>query len=379
LKKVFFIVPSLTGGGAERVILHLLKNIDRSSFEPGLIVFEKKGDFVEKLPSDIKVTVLKGRWTKHGLFKPFIIFKLARVLEVEMPEAVVSFLWYPNLVTLWAKILSRTKASVIISERTSTPVYDGLFVNLLRSLAIRFFYPKADRIILPSAVLADNLVRLNSLLRGKMSVIHNPVDMTVIFQSARAEVEPAWYLNSKNVIIGIGRLSSEKGFPHLIKAVSLCHREGIDCRLVILGEGAERKTLENLVRELQLKSIVALPGFKDNPYKHLARSTVFVLSSLYEGFPNVLLEALALGVPSVATRCPTGPDEIITDGVNGILVPPADEKALAGAIKKVLSDEELRKRLSEAGRKRAEDFAVEKIVKQYEDAIESVCAGSAEN
>ena len=91
------------------------------------------------------------------------------------------------------------------------------------------------------------------------------------------------------------------------------------------------------------------------------------------------LEALALGVPSVATRCPTGPDEIITDGVNGILVPPADEKALAGAIKKVLSDEELRKRLSEAGRKRAEDFAVEKIVKQYEDAIESVCAGSAEN
>ena len=154
--------------------------------------------------------------------------------------------------------------------------------------------------------------------------------------------------------------------------------EGIQCKLIILGEGKEKENLLKLVEKLGLNDRVSFEGFQENPYKYLARSTVFVLSSLYEGFPNVLLEAMALGIPSVATRCPTGPDEIITEGVDGVLIPPADEKAIADAIKKLLLDEDLRKRLSEAGKRRIQDFAVEKIVKQYEDAIESVCAESAE-
>ena len=357
-------------------MLHILKHIDREKIDPLLVLFEEKGELLPELPGDIKVKVLREEASRYGL-QWLIILRLAALLRSEKPDAVVSFMWYPNLVALLARLISRTRTAVIVSERTSTSIYDGTVVNFLRSLGIRLLYPKADRIVIASRALGEKLIRASRSLKGKTHVISNPVDMVAISGFANEHREHPWYRDGDNIVVAIGRLSNEKGFPYLIKAVSLLSKDDVSCRLMILGEGPARKTMESLIRELRLQERVALLGFQKNPYKYLGNSTLFVLSSLYEGFPNVLLEALALGVPSIATRCPTGPDEIITDGVDGILVPPADEKALAGAIKRLLMDEDLRKRLGDAGRKRAQDFAVEKIVKQYEDAIESVCAAPA--
>ncbi|OGP30994.1 MAG: hypothetical protein A2073_01515 [Deltaproteobacteria bacterium GWC2_42_11] len=172
-------------------------------------------------------------------------------------------------------------------------------------------------------------------------------------------------------------MTQQKGFDYLLKAFSIVLSEGIACRIVIMGKGKEEGFLKKLAKQLNISDRVDFLGFQQNPYRYMLHSTVFVLSSLYEGFPNVLLEALALGVPSIAARCPTGPEEIIADGVNGLLVPPADEKSLAEAIKRLLTDEALRKRLGEAGKKCAEDFRVAKIIKEYEAVIEGVCAESA--
>ncbi|MHB8773437.1 MAG: glycosyltransferase [Syntrophales bacterium] len=376
MRKLLFVIPALTGGGAERVMLHLLRNIDRDTFEPGLVLFEKRGTFLSELPPDIRVQALRHGKSRYGL-QWLIFLKLARLLRREKPDAVVSFMWYPNVVTLLATFLSRTKTAVIISERTSTALYESRFQQALRTLAIRFFYPYADRIIVPSAALGRQLAGARRSLAENIRIIRNPVDRERIVESAGAEVDHPWYRHGGAVIVGIGRLCRDKGFSFLIKAVSLLRTEGIDCRLVLLGEGGERRELEGLVRELGLEGAAALPGFAENPYKLLARSTVFVLSSVNEGFPNALLEAMALGVPAVATRCPTGPDEIITDGEDGILVSPGDEKALAQAIKRLLLDEGLRKRLGEAGRKRAEHFRVEQVIDEYQDVVESVCAESA--
>jgi glycosyltransferase involved in cell wall biosynthesis len=212
---------------------------------------------------------------------------------------------------------------------------------------------------------------------NKVVVIHNPLDIGRVRSLGTDGVGHPWYREPAPVITAVGRLTPQKGFPYLLKAVRILLSEGMDCRLAILGRGPEEEQLRNLASDLGIEDSVAFLGFQENPYKYLARSSVFVLSSLYEGFPNALLEAVALGIPSAATRCPTGPEEIITDGVDGILVPPADEKALADAIKRLLLDRDLRDRLSRAGKKRAESFGAEKIVREYENLIEGVCAASA--
>lgn len=282
-------------------------------------------------------------------------------------------MWYTNFVALLSKLLSRARCGIIVSERSSLSSYEGWLNEFLRRLAIRTFYPKAEIIIVNSKNMGIELTQMFNISASKVSVIYNPIDIQRINQMKGEEVRHPWYEADIPLIVAIGRLTFSKGFSYLIKALHIVGAKGIPCRLVILGEGGEEERLKRLAIGLRVDDWVAFLGFQPNPYKYLARSTLFVLSSLYEGFPNVLLEALALGVPSIATRCPTGPEEIITDGVDGILVPPSDEQALADAIKRVLRDEGLRERLGEAGKKRAEDFRVEKIVKQYEDVIEDLC------
>lgn len=373
--KILFFIPTLSGGGSEKVTLQLLQHIGKRKFSPSLVLFEKKGQYMEALPSSIPIFELKKR--KHKKALPWIVmFRLKKLIKKEKPDVFVSLMCYTNTLALIVKIMGRVQPKIIISERTSTYIYEGRFINFLRSLAIRFLYPKADKIVFPSRDMADKIMKSYGVEKQKVNIIPNPVDIATITERSQEIIEDPVYQAKNNIIIAIGRLSKEKGFLYLIKAIALLSKQGINCELVILGDGAEKISLQNLSKDLRVEERVHFLGFQSNPYKYLAHSKIFVLSSLYEGFPNVLLEAMALGVPSIATRCPTGPEEIITDEVNGLLIPPADEKALAHAIKKLLLDKDLRTRLSEAARKRAEDFKVEKIIKQYEDVIENVCEGS---
>jgi len=193
-----------------------------------------------------------------------------------------------------------------------------------------------------------------------------------LYNLAKEPVEHPWFNNKEiPIIIAVGRLTKAKDYPTFLRAFSLICKKR-KAHLVILGEGEERKNLENLIHKLNLPENVAFLGFQKNPYKYMQKASVFVLSSKREGFPNVIVEAMTCGVPVISTNCQSGPNEIIKNGENGILVPVGDEKALAEAILKVLNNHSLRQKFSEQGRKKAQDFTAEKSIKEYEKLFQEV-------
>jgi glycosyltransferase involved in cell wall biosynthesis len=204
-----------------------------------------------------------------------------------------------------------------------------------------------------------------------IKTIYNPINQEFIWQLATEKITNQSFLEKQPVIISAGRLGKQKGFDLLINAFSIV-RKKLSAKLVILGKGRERQRLKTLIENLGLENDVLLAGFAQNPFKFIARSSVFVSPSFYEGFPNALLEAMALGIPVVSTDCPSGPREIIADGENGLLVLVGDVDALANAILRVLQDKDLAMKLSENGRRRIKDFSIDKIIKQYEDIFLSV-------
>ena len=370
-KKIIWLIPTLEAGGAQKVLTTLLTHLNHERYVHHLVVFEKKGIFLNAVPPNIPVYELKRVKALYGFVWQILLIRFLRYLRKERPDLIISFMWYPNLIAIMARIC--TGINVIVSERLSVKgTEEGKLEEFIRKWVILLLYRKADKIITVSRQMECHLVSEARVPPCIVSTIYNPVDISRLQNLSMEEVTHEWFGEDMPAIVGVGRLAHQKGFGYLIKAVDILKRQGMKCRLVIIGEGPERKTLLNLVESLGVRDVVAFLGLQKNPYKYLAKATLFVLPSLYEGFPNILVEAMALGVPCIATCCPTGPEEIITEGVNGLLVSPASEKALAEAIMRLLKDPDLRKQLADAGKKRVEDFRVEKIVKEYENLILSV-------
>jgi len=359
-KRLLFVSTSLGEGGAEKLAALLLQYLSRDKFEPILAVFRERFDYY--MPEDVPVICFHKKGT-YDL--PWLIWQLARVYEKEKPNTVVSF--DVNLTPIIAKKLARTKPRLLLSvqNQTSIRVRQDFLSHIKSSWAIPHLYPEADRIICCSRGVADDLVTQFRIPHQKIRVVYNPVDIEYVLSLAEEEVNhPHFASKEMPVIIAMGRLAVQKGYPYLLTAFAQVVSK-FPCRLVILGEGKERDSLAKLVRRLGIERQVDFLGFQKNPFKYLAHSDIFVLSSLWEGFALVILEAMTCGIPVISTRCPSGPDEIITDGVNGLLVPVADEKALAEAMLRLLEDKELSAKLAQAGRKRVEDFAVERFLKEY--------------
>ncbi len=403
--KLLFVLPSLGGGGAERASVDLLHGIDRQRFQITLALFTRSGSFLQELPNDVPLYDLRGRQS----YDLRLVWRLAGVLRRENPDVVFSVLRYTNLITLLAYRLAGIQARVVVNEQNPPSAEFALFgAGRVKAWFLRQLYPWADRVTAISTGIARELVSIYGLPQDKVQVIPNPVDLVRVRTLAAAKLEHPWFpapprtrdgvpvkagrtasagrgsrpergwstdQSGPPVLVAAGRLHPQKGFAYLIRAFSIV-RQVLPCKLVILGEGPLRTELEDLIASLGLADDIALPGFQENPYNYVSNSAMFVLSSLFEGFGNVLVDALALGVPVISTRCPVGPEDIITDGVTGVFVPPADEKALAQAILRVLRDSELRRRLSANGPLRAADFAIERIVSQYEALFECLVATS---
>jgi glycosyltransferase involved in cell wall biosynthesis len=302
------------------------------------------------------------------------VWRLAGLLRREKPEIIFSVLRYANLVTLLAHRVAGSRAAILVNEQNLPSAEFALFgAARVKGWFLRQLYPWADVVTAISRGIANELTSHYGLAEDKVQVIPNPVDVDRIASLGEAELEDPWFHSGLPVVVAAGRLHPQKGFGYLIRAFAIV-RNTLPCKLVILGEGPQRRDLEQLIAELGLSAEIALPGFQQNPYKYMVRASLFVLSSLYEGFGNVLVEALALGTPVVSTACPVGPDEIITHRDTGLLVPPADEQALAEAMIEVLQDSELQSRLSANGPRRADDFAQQHIVSQYEALFERVAS-----
>lgn len=358
MTKITLIMPSTNIGGVERVMTNLAIGLKKRNFDVNLVLVDSNGPFRDLIPKDINVVDFNS---SRALYT---IPKLIRYLKRYKPDVVISAMDHQNIVTLWATHMARVKTRNIVSVHVDWlalyPRVKSFKDRLLPSLMKRF-YLWADYIVAVSQGTASALSLIADIPLDKIKVIYNPVITLDIFQKAEEPLEHPWFLPGEPpVILGVGRLVSQKDFETLIKAFKIV-RDTRPSRLLILGEGEERSKLEALVKYMNLQEDVSLPGFEENPYKYMKRASVFVLSSVGEGFANVLAEAIALGTSVVSTNCPSGPAEILDNGRYGLLVDVGNPRQLAEAILKVLDNPLDRNVLMQRGM----EFSLDRIVEQY--------------
>jgi len=369
--KIVFVLPNLKGGGAEKVILNLCSNLKRDKFEITLILGRKEGEYIKFLPSDVEIFDLKVDHVTFGLLK------LLKLIKKIKPDIVFSTLTHMNIITLLLKSLFIRNIKVIVREATFFSIAYKNSSNLKAKVFpffIKLLYNKADKIIFLSRdMLEDFCISFGRYIEeAKMLVIPNPIDIRKINELKNESIDEKEFKDEAKKIIAVGRLSKEKGYGYLLDAIPLIVREVDNIKLLILGEGKDRKFLEEYAKKIGISKYVYFCGFKSNPYKYLAHSDVFVLASLWEGFGNVIIEAMSCGIPVVATDCPSGPREIISHMDDGILVPVEDSEALATAIIEVLRDESLKEKLTTNAFKKVSNFDVDRIVNIYESLFEEV-------
>ncbi len=361
-KRLAFFLPSLAGGGAERVCLNLAAGFLERGMQVDFALARAAGPLLASVPADAGVTDLSSGRTLSATLP------LAAYLRRTAPFALISAPAHANLVAIWARLLAHVDTRVIATVhntasqtvRNSRKLQERLYPFLLR-----LFQPAAYAIVAVSAGAADDLARLAGIPRRRLAVIHNPVVSARIDGLKSATVSHPWFAaGGPAVILAAGRLTAQKDYPTLLRAFSILRRQR-PCRLVILGEGELRGGLQALAASLGIAADVDLPGFVDNPYAFMSRCGVFVLSSAWEGFGNVLVEAMACGSQVVSTDCPSGPAEILENGRYGRLVPVGDAQALAGAMAASLDHP-----LPAGGlRERAATFSIEAAAGRYLQAM----------
>jgi len=369
MKKVFVVCNFFTGGGTERVALHLLHSLKEWDYAPWLVSFICEGEFVGRIPETVKIADLGTEKQRRFRLQFFTdVWKLSRLIRREKPDLVISIITHENVKTVVARSLARIKTSVMLIDQTSITgwVKSDLPRWWLWKRLIRILYSRADGIVTASRGIKTELAKLG-VPPGSITPIYNPVSIADVRRQAS---EPADFprTDQEPVIIAVGGLRKQKGYPYLLQAFQQITRS-IPSHLLIVGNGPDHDELETLARSLSLDDRIHFAGFQKNPYALMARADIFMLPSLWEGFGIVIIEAMACGLPVIAADCPEGPGEIISDGVDGLLVPPADSPALAAAALRLLENKRLRGNLVKNADIRVHDFELSGIMLQYRDLI----------
>lgn len=362
MSKLCLFVPNLHGGGAEKMMVHLANEFTRCNHSCDLVLAQAQGAYMSRIDGHVNVTDL------HTSFRnPLVIVRLARHLRHSKPDAVLTAMTYPNFAALLARKLARTEMRIVVSERVALSVQSGHTPGLrekLKPVAARLTYRFADHIVAISNGVADDLSTVLDIDGGRISTIYNPV-ITGLELRRQEEPEHPWFReHAVPVLLAAGRLVRQKDFATLLHAFARV-REQQDVRLIILGEGPERGRLTQLAQDLGITAALDMPGYTPNLYAFMQHSDLFVLSSAWEGFGNVLVEALACGCPVVSTDCPSGPAEILDGGRYGRLVPAADPAALRDAILASLDKPPHRETL----RTRATVFSAETSARKYLEVL----------
>lgn len=362
MNKIAFFLSDLDGGGAERVILNLANGFAQQGEFVDLVLARKEGLYLGQIDPGVNTIDLKAK----SLFRS--IPSLVKYLQNQRPQAMISALEDTNIVALMAKILARKKISVFVTVHNNLSQEIRHAQQWKRKIVpyfLRWIYPFAYRVVCVSQGVAQDLVKFGIQPR-QIRVIYNPIVTPELIIKLQENLEHPWFLlGQPPVILGVGRLNPQKDFPTLIRAFALVRRVQ-PARLLILGEGETRSELISLIKELNLDTDVQLEGFVENPFAYMKKAQVLVLSSAWEGFGNVLVEAMAAGIAVVSTDCPSGPEEILDKGKYGSLVAIADPAAMAAAILNTLKNNVDPSWL----KNRAEEFSLEKILDQYRLLIE---------
>lgn len=335
--RIAFFLPSLDGGGAERVMVTVANGFAARGHKVDLVLAQVEGSYLKDVSKCVRVVGLNTSRVITSL--PGLI----RYLRRERPAALLSAMGHTNVVALAARMLARVSTRIVVSEHANYST-SRANANTWRSRVmihfLRIAYPRANGIVAVSSGVADDLAAAVRIPRSTIKVIYNPVVSDSLRLLAQQKAEHPWLSSGHQpVVLGVGRLSAQKDFPTLIKAFArLCKIK--ESRLIILGEGSLRSEIEALIHKLGLDNLVALPGFVVNPFAYMRASDVLVLSSAWEGFGNVLAEAMGCGTAVISTDCPSGPAEILEDGKWGRLVPVGDVDALTNAMAAALDDPE---------------------------------------
>ncbi|MDV3240289.1 glycosyltransferase [Methylocaldum sp. GT1TLB] len=359
-------------GGVERMVMNLLPAFSQEGLAVDLLAILRKPapELIRLNGSGLRVLDLGVGHT--ALAVPGLV----RYLKTERPFALLAAKDRAIRAAVLAKRVSRADTRLV--GRLGTHLSAAMankpaLIRWARQWPMREMYSAVDRIVAVSEGVAEDTRRIAKLPPEKIVVIRNPVITPEMMEKSRMPVDHPWFASSDvPVILGAGRLTRQKDFSTLIRAFARV-RAFIDSRLVILGEGRLRPSLEKLAADLGIADAVALLGHVANPYAYMARSSLFVLSSAWEGSPNVLTEALALGTPVVSTDCPSGPREILRDGLYGPLVPVGDVERLADAMLNTLQFPLENRLLREA----ASEYTVERSAARYLEVLGFTPSGSA--
>lgn len=371
MTRIAVVVPSLNGGGAERAAVTVLNALEPSRYTKSLYLFRREGPYLRDVADDVELVAAPsdGRIAR--------VRRLADFLRAWRPDVVVAFLSYFS--TYLAMRLAGSRARFVINQQTPLSAFltdrDYAWRSPLRrrtfEAVARYVYPRADAVVATSRGVGDDLSAHFGVRAEMIATIPNPFDLGAI---ARAAEEPLALAAREGVpiIVSAGRLAEAKNWPLLIDALHLLKRD-LGFHAVILGEGELETEIRRRIDEAGLAADVTLCGFQANPWKYMARGDVFVLTSRYEGFGNVLVEAMACGTPVVATASP-GTRAIVQSGLNGLLVDAHEADAVASALARVLGDDAFRRQLVSGARASAQQYALAEVVAAYDRLLKAVAA-----
>ena len=368
--RIVFLLPSIRGGGMERLVSILLRGLDRSRFEVELVVLHRRGENAavrDSLPDDVRITYFDKR-SRFDAVR--VLPQLTRHLKASPPSLAVGFMTYPNLMLLAAARMLPSRLPVVATEHVTPDALRATVGKRAQLWLAGRLYPGAAAVVAVSDGLRGALIRELHLAPGRVRTIYNPFDPEIDALADTPDAPHPWLAGDGPSLVAVGRLAKQKAYPNLLRALSLVRRE-VPARLLVLGDGEERAALEALAAELGLGDAVEFLGYVANPFPYMGRASAFVLASDWETMGFVLVEAARVGAAIVATDVEFGPNEIIEPERSGLLVPPGDPSALADAILRVLRDPELAARLRAGAIERAARFAPEASISAYADLFEA--------
>jgi glycosyltransferase involved in cell wall biosynthesis len=354
---VALFVPSLGGGGAEKMVVHIANALVERGYRVDLVLCHDHGELTRLVDGRVRRVDLRSPRVSRSLGA------LSNYLCRARPPALLSVLDRANIIAVLAKLLTRSSTRIVISQRSNysrSAENNGSGRSRALAALVRLLYPFADALVGISDGVADDIRKSVRIAPEKVVTIYNPV-LPADFRAPPARMGLHEFFDRRDgpVIIAVGRLSAAKDYETLLKAFAKV-RQATDARLIILGEGELRQSLIELAGQLGLSPFVAMPGFVPDPTSWMVQADVFVLSSAWEGFGNVVVEALACGLPVVSTDCESGPGEILEQGKWGRLVPVGNADIMAEAL--VAS---LRAARPAEASPRANDFTIDSSVDSY--------------
>jgi glycosyltransferase involved in cell wall biosynthesis len=326
---IAFLMPSAGWGGIERKNVHFANELARRGIRVDILLSRTEvPPYAGHLDPAVNVRPLGAR------HKYSAVPKVRAYLDAERPDVLITSKDHGHKVGIVAGRLARANTRIVLGIGNTLRVSERKWS---RRLGVRLLYRLADGIVANSRGVADDLITSFGLPADRVHVAYNPVVTAALQHGCAQPVDHPWLQPGREftTLVACGRLSPQKDFATLIRALAAVRRDR-DCRLIVLGEGPERENLEALAAELGVGTAMDLVGFVEDAYAWMAKADVFVLSSRWEGLPNVLIEAMACGAPCVATDCPSGPREILADGRYGALVPIGDWQAMARAVARTL-------------------------------------------